>query len=91
LVSLRFLSIQVVTDHFVSDVIHVKSVLYDVPGYTSLIDKLAMVLRPGGLLVLVEAEARYVSPDRFLPFLPSLPPCPSFFFAVDIPLMTVLL
>ena len=43
------------------DVIHVKTLLLDVPHYTNIIERLAVTLRPGGLMVLVEVEPRYVS------------------------------
>jgi hypothetical protein len=47
--------------HPPTDLIHVKSMLMDVPQYPDLIGKLARVLRPGGMLILVETELRFVS------------------------------
>jgi tRNA A58 N-methylase Trm61 len=44
-----------------SDIIHVKGLLLDMPHYSSLIERLAVILRPGGMLVLIEAEPNYVS------------------------------
>lgn len=44
-----------------SDLIHVKGLLLDVPNYSSLTERLAVILRPGGLLVLIESEPNYVS------------------------------
>ncbi|WVQ64907.1 uncharacterized protein L199_003076 [Kwoniella botswanensis] len=43
------------------DVIHVKGLLLEISNYVRLIEKLAMVLRPGGLLVITEVETSYVS------------------------------
>ena len=44
-----------------SDLILVKGLLLDVPDYSALIERLAVVLRPGGMLVVVESEPNYVS------------------------------
>ncbi|WVQ93415.1 hypothetical protein IAU59_000486 [Kwoniella sp. CBS 9459] len=46
-------------DHF--DLIHIKGLLLDIPNYNQLVERLAMVLRPGGLLVIVENEPDYRS------------------------------
>ncbi|WVF65771.1 hypothetical protein IAT40_000505 [Kwoniella sp. CBS 6097] len=43
------------------DLIHVKGLLLDIPNYSQFIERLAMVLRPGGLLVIVESELDYRS------------------------------
>nr|XP_019050375.1 hypothetical protein I302_00806 [Kwoniella bestiolae CBS 10118]OCF29305.1 hypothetical protein I302_00806 [Kwoniella bestiolae CBS 10118] len=43
------------------DVIHVKGLLLEISNYVRLIEKLAMVLRPGGLMVITEVETSYVS------------------------------
>lgn len=43
------------------DVVHVKCLLTTFPQYAALIERLAVVLRPGGMLVLVESEEEYVS------------------------------
>ncbi|WWC68618.1 uncharacterized protein I206_102548 [Kwoniella pini CBS 10737] len=45
------------------DVIHVKGLLLEISHYTRLIEKLAMVLRPGGLLAIVEIDPNHVSAD----------------------------
>lgn len=45
------------------DVIHIEGMLLEVPAYPSLIERLAVLLRPGGLLIAVEVEPRYVSPS----------------------------
>lgn len=42
-----------------SDIIHVKDLL--LAQYGTLMERLAVILRPGGLLVLVEEEPRFVS------------------------------
>lgn len=42
------------------DLIHVKSMLMDIPYYPKLIQRLAHTLRPGGLLILVESDLSYV-------------------------------
>ncbi|WRT65699.1 uncharacterized protein IL334_002645 [Kwoniella shivajii] len=50
------------------DVIHVKGFLLEVPNYSRLIEKLAVALRPGGLMIIVEAEPGYISANyEFLP------------------------
>ncbi|OCF57901.1 hypothetical protein L486_03923 [Kwoniella mangroviensis CBS 10435] len=41
------------------DVIHVKGLLLEITNYVRLIEKLAMVLRPGGLLIITEVETSY--------------------------------
>jgi len=46
------------------DLILVKGLLLDVPDYSALIERLAVVLRPGGMLVVVESEPNYVSLRR---------------------------
>ncbi|WWC87884.1 uncharacterized protein L201_002782 [Kwoniella dendrophila CBS 6074] len=46
------------------DVIHVKGILLEIPNYTRLIEKLAMVLRPDGLLVIAECETKHVSTNH---------------------------
>ncbi|OCF30592.1 hypothetical protein I316_07795 [Kwoniella heveanensis BCC8398] len=43
------------------DLIHIKGLLLDMPSYSQLIERLAMVLRPGGMLVIVESEPAYRS------------------------------
>lgn len=43
------------------DVIHVKMMHSSIPDYRNLIERLARILRPGGMLVLVESEMTYVS------------------------------
>ncbi|ORY24386.1 hypothetical protein BCR39DRAFT_500169 [Naematelia encephala] len=44
-----------------ADLIHVKSLLLDVPHYTQMVERLAVILRPGGMLVVVESEPTYLS------------------------------
>lgn len=44
-----------------ADLIHVKSMVMDIPHYPELVRHLSRVLRPGGLLILVESELSYVS------------------------------
>ncbi|ORX33694.1 hypothetical protein BD324DRAFT_584803 [Kockovaella imperatae] len=44
-----------------SDIIHVKILLLEIPDYSAIIERLAVTLRPGGLLILVETEPRYLS------------------------------
>jgi hypothetical protein len=34
--------------------------LLEIPNYASLVERLAVLLRPGGMIVLVEAEPRFV-------------------------------
>ncbi|GMK58012.1 hypothetical protein CspeluHIS016_0500440 [Cutaneotrichosporon spelunceum] len=43
------------------DLIHVKSMVMDIPHYPQLVQRLSGVLRPAGLLILVESELSYVS------------------------------
>lgn len=43
------------------DLIHVKCLLPCLASYGALIERLAVILRPGGMLVLVESEMQYVS------------------------------
>lgn len=42
------------------DVVHVKSMHLSIPHYPRLVERLARVLAPGGLLVLAESEPSYV-------------------------------
>lgn len=43
------------------DLIHVKSMLMEVPSYADMVRNLTRLLKPRGLLVLVEAELSFVS------------------------------
>nr|XP_031862936.1 uncharacterized protein CI109_001411 [Kwoniella shandongensis]KAA5530008.1 hypothetical protein CI109_001411 [Kwoniella shandongensis] len=43
------------------DVIHVKEMSLEIPQYEDLLRRLAVFLRPGGLLVLIESQASFVS------------------------------
>ncbi|RSH94656.1 hypothetical protein EHS25_004461 [Saitozyma podzolica] len=43
------------------DVIHVQSMLLEIPNYASLVERLAVLLQPEGMIVLVEAEPRFLS------------------------------
>ncbi|BEI82164.1 hypothetical protein CcaverHIS002_0300320 [Cutaneotrichosporon cavernicola] len=48
-------------DFYTVDLIHVKSMVMDIPHYPQLVQRLSRVLRPGGVLILVESELSYVS------------------------------
>ncbi|KAL1413586.1 hypothetical protein Q8F55_001360 [Vanrija albida] len=41
------------------DLIHVKAMLMDIPHYAQLVERLAVVLRPGGLMILVESSMSF--------------------------------
>ena len=43
------------------DVIHVKAMTLSIPHYSTMVERLAVILRPGGQLVLVEEDPAYVS------------------------------
>nr|XP_018264730.1 uncharacterized protein I303_02909 [Kwoniella dejecticola CBS 10117]OBR86888.1 hypothetical protein I303_02909 [Kwoniella dejecticola CBS 10117] len=47
------------------DLIHVKGLLLQISHYPRLIEKLAMVLRPGGLLVVAEFDPTHISADGY--------------------------
>ncbi|KAL7419630.1 hypothetical protein Q5752_005543 [Cryptotrichosporon argae] len=49
------------------DVVHVKCMLLDVPHYGRMLERLALILRSGGLLVLVETEPIYKTSMGSLP------------------------
>ncbi|RSH82739.1 uncharacterized protein EHS24_007733 [Apiotrichum porosum] len=43
------------------DIVHVKSMLMDIPYYPQLIRRLSETLRPGGMIILIESELSYES------------------------------
>lgn len=47
------------------DIIHIRSIMLEVPDYASIIERLAVTLRPGGMLVMMEAEPCFVSVVMF--------------------------
>ncbi|WVR03817.1 hypothetical protein IAU60_000813 [Kwoniella sp. DSM 27419] len=50
------------------DLIHVRCLALETPNFARLVERLAVTLRPGGLLVLVEAEYGIRSPSGSAPF-----------------------
>jgi hypothetical protein len=48
-----------------TDVIHIKSMLLELPHYAAVLERLIVYLRPGGMLVVVEGSVSYVSGQRY--------------------------